>query len=125
MVFEPNSAGFGAIAALEKLHANVFLLDANSSDDQIHRIANDFELNAIVDTKDDVISVAPLSTTGQPTHDASVTILTSGTTGKPKAVKHTWQSLSSSQNVGSKRAVDADVSTTAVRGPASHIAGFC
>ena len=94
LIFNVNSTGFGLIAAFEKLNANVFLLDADSTEKQVLHIANEFELNAIVDTKNNRTDVNILSTTGESTQDASVTILTSGTTGKPKAVKHTWQSLS-------------------------------
>lgn len=92
--FTADANGLGAVAALERLAANAFLLDANLPDEQVEDIAANFQLHAAVDSNDGQLSIQHFSSDQETNQDPIVTILTSGTTGKPKAVRHTWQSLS-------------------------------
>lgn len=93
-----GSAGcWAALAALDGLDAGVVLLDDALAPDACRQLADDLGLAAIVSaqgTGGRALRVDP----GQPEGGAAgisrtVTILTSGTTGRPKAVRHTWASL--------------------------------
>jgi acyl-CoA synthetase (AMP-forming)/AMP-acid ligase II len=87
---------WAALTALDRLAADVFLLNASLPTDEIRRLADDFQFAAVVEPQTSstespwrIEKVRPSPGSGQ----SSVTILTSGTTGKPKAARHTWASL--------------------------------
>ena len=99
LVFTPTAAGFAMLAGLDRLAADVFLFDAQLSADEIHQLASEFRLAAILTPVDvhgapaDVrVELLPHESLGSGA--STITILTSGTTGKPKAARHTWASLS-------------------------------
>ena len=91
-LFSASSVGFAGIAALEKRSANVFLFDANVAADRLEQIANELDLKVCI-SAETLFSVGLNSTdsTGDPA--GGITILTSGTSGKPKAVHHDFSSL--------------------------------
>jgi acyl-CoA synthetase (AMP-forming)/AMP-acid ligase II len=95
-----GSAGcWAALAALDALDAGVVLLDAAADREACRALARDLGLVAIVTAREAGLAGPLLDETGAParpdlaTDPRSVTILTSGTTGRPKAVRHTWESL--------------------------------
>jgi acyl-CoA synthetase (AMP-forming)/AMP-acid ligase II len=95
---------WSALAAFETLGAEVFLLNAALSGEEVSRLAGEFQFAAVVDSTDGGPGVVwrspdPLP---PPVADAtsSVTILTSGTTGRPKAARHTWASLCRPVRIG-------------------------
>jgi acyl-CoA synthetase (AMP-forming)/AMP-acid ligase II len=91
-----DGPSWAALTALDRLAAEVFLLDAALPADEVRRLAEDFQFAATVSMNSldsqlpwhvDFLQTSPGS------GESSVTILTSGTTGRPKAAKHTWASL--------------------------------
>lgn len=94
---------WAALAALERLDADVFLLNASLSSDEIHQLADEFKFAAMVDSAGDKLEIKSCRESAQPraaTAESGVTILTSGTTGRPKAARHTWTSLCRPVRVG-------------------------
>ncbi len=87
-----DSAGIATMAALEQLNCDAYLFDADLAPSQRDTWGRQFALAAILPetTVMKTASVAGDHVVPQP---GSVTILTSGTTGEPKAVRHSWRSL--------------------------------
>jgi acyl-CoA synthetase (AMP-forming)/AMP-acid ligase II len=100
MLHRGDGPSWAALAALERLTADVFLLDAAMPDVEAQRLAGEFRLAAIITPeeldKERSWSVEASSGSGE----SSVTILTSGTTSRPKAVRHTWASLCRPVRIG-------------------------
>lgn len=96
--FRATSESYAALAALDKLGSDTFLFDAHLPLEEILALARKLKLGAVL----------AASSGGQPSgftvHElrgeeewsgrSTVTILTSGSTGEPKAVRHSWESLS-------------------------------
>lgn len=96
IVCDASPECFAALAALDHMKANAFLLDSGKTSDEISELARQFQLGSVVRiagesgwTVDDIDS-SPSSAAAE----HCVTILTSGTTGRPKAARHTWETLS-------------------------------
>jgi len=92
-----GSAGcYAALAALDALQAAVVLLRADLGWGECRQLALELGLCAIVSAAGSggreprVDEIQPCGSVG---HPGSVILLTSGTTGKPKAARHTWASL--------------------------------
>src|SRR5262245_18430353 len=83
------------IATLDRLRCHVFLVGGRG-DAEVRSLANQLQWNAIVwDLVDIPELLNPRSTgirVGFP-DEGMVTLLTSGTTGRPKAANHTWRTL--------------------------------
>ena len=91
-LFSASSVGFAGIAALEKRSANVFLFDANVAADRLEQIANELDLKVCISAE--TLFLEGLNSTDSTGDSAGgITILTSGTSGKPKAVHHDFSSL--------------------------------
>ena len=96
-----RSAGcVSALAALDELRCEVFLLDEHLEAPNLQTMAGTFEFHSVIrEIQEDARSVWSIDTLQPPQQDPSgraaggVTILTSGTTGKPKAARHTWETL--------------------------------
>src|SRR5262245_34466815 len=84
-----------SIATLDQLRCHVFLVGGRS-DAEVRSLADQLHWNAIVwDLVDVPELLSPRSTAarvGFP-DEGTVTLLTSGTTGRPKAATHTWRTL--------------------------------
>ena len=99
LALQPEALSVAMLVALDSLDSNVFLMSPLLDVDTLHRYAEDFQLVGILGVVNGDLQwvVAPRSTTRPHESDAvqrgSVTLLTSGTTGKPKAVRHTWATL--------------------------------
>ena len=98
IVFRPVPACIAALALLDRLECDTFLMDGLLGRDDAIRLGTELKLSTVL-----IGSDAPNSRTIEPvilacelpgSGRSSVTILTSGTTGKPKAARHTWSSLS-------------------------------
>jgi acyl-CoA synthetase (AMP-forming)/AMP-acid ligase II len=95
--FSANTASCAALGALERLESDVFLFNPRLADEETLTLASKLKLGAFLQSEDDGKSskfrVCELpgeeAWSGSPT----VTILTSGTTGEPKAARHSWESL--------------------------------
>lgn len=91
----PEAASFAVLAALDRLRADVFLFDAESDPAEAFELARDLRLAAMVSCQGDAAcAIERLSDEAAGSGASTVTILTSGTTGRPKAARHTWASLS-------------------------------
>jgi acyl-CoA synthetase (AMP-forming)/AMP-acid ligase II len=95
--FASEAYGYAALAALDRLECDAFLFDARAPIDEAFRLAAKLKLGAlIVPTaagSAHPIEVHELSDEAPWSGNRSVTILTSGSTGEPKAVRHSWESL--------------------------------
>lgn len=93
----PGTAkGYGSLAALDSLKCDVFLFDAELPTSEILRRARGLRLGACVifgPTTEDHGETYELPKEADWSGSGTVTILTSGSTGQPKAATHTWQSL--------------------------------
>ena len=89
----PGPAMIAALAATDALGRAAFLGDPNWSEDERERIADAYRLDAIVEGAGATLRAREAGPDGPPA-GSSVTLFTSGTTGVPKAVQHTWGSLS-------------------------------
>ena len=95
--FQSLEQGCAALASLERLECDLFLLDRQLKEGTRLGLAEKLRLGAVLEEagsgassvfcQHDLIGESMWS--GQ----ATVTILTSGTTGQPKAATHTWQNL--------------------------------
>lgn len=98
LVTRPNAGCFAALAALDHLQCDVFLLDDLLQPEAMQRLARELQLGAIVDQGRPTEGgqdwrIEPLGGEQPGSGHGSVTILTSGTSGRPKAARHHWASL--------------------------------
>jgi acyl-CoA synthetase (AMP-forming)/AMP-acid ligase II len=86
------------LAALDRLSCDVFLLDSRLSLEQANRIAEKMRLGVLITTEDaggpNQFALQELPGEAAWSGENTLTILTSGSTGEPKAARHTWESLS-------------------------------
>ncbi len=98
LCFAPAAASYAALAAFDWLSCDVFLFDARAPLEENIRLAKRLRLGALLvlpkDRNLSKLEAHELPDEGAWSGSPSVTILTSGTTGEPKAVRHTWNSLS-------------------------------
>jgi acyl-CoA synthetase (AMP-forming)/AMP-acid ligase II len=95
--FPPTATSYAALAALESLSCDVFLLDAHLPLEDMLRLAESLKLGALLAASKDENSqftAHELPHEGAWSGTGTVTILTSGSTGQPKAARHSWESLS-------------------------------
>lgn len=95
--FLPVMPSYALLFALEAINADLLLLDDRLQPGEAAQLARDLRVAALL-TPDsshpaDPFSLEEFSGEAQGSAEATVTILTSGTTGKPKPIRHTWQSL--------------------------------
>ncbi len=87
---------YAGLAALDALDAAIVLMDADLGWEECRRVGRDLGLAAIVSAAGAgrrELSVEEVQANGRVADGGSVILLTSGTTGKPKAARHTWASL--------------------------------
>ena len=104
-----SAAGLAALSALDELSAHAYLLEEDLPAKTVDLWAERFVLDAII-RADGAAKwhITRLRDASSPTvTDATVTILTSGTEGTPKAATYTWQRLA--QPVRTGQAADRDV----------------
>jgi acyl-CoA synthetase (AMP-forming)/AMP-acid ligase II len=91
-------AFISAVTALDRLDAHVFLA-GRRSEEELQRLSQNFEWTFRLGDEDVEVSPEDLGTSSQETSLARpggrglATILTSGTSGVPKAANHTWATL--------------------------------
>jgi acyl-CoA synthetase (AMP-forming)/AMP-acid ligase II len=89
---------FCALAALNKLACDAFLLDDQLPVERARHMARDLHLAVVLSDQGDPRNPLDWNMESLPEEQpgsgqSSVTLLTSGTAGKPKAVRHDWTSL--------------------------------
>jgi len=96
--FPPTAKSYAALAALDSLACDIFLFDGHLSSEDAVRLSRSFKLGALLvasaDDESSIFEVHQLSDEGVWSGMRTVTILTSGSTGEPKAASHSWESLS-------------------------------
>ena len=88
-----SGEGVAALAALEKLCAHVFLMDAQMPTPQLRKLATQLGLVAVLTAADLEESVRVACDPVEADDAGSITILTSGTSGHPKAVQYLFENL--------------------------------
>lgn len=94
--FGPPAACYAILAALDQLNSDVFLLDETLSWDEVGRVAEKFRLGAVLSgSAQEGAEFVRRELGGEDAWSgaSTVTILTSGSTGEPKAARHAWESL--------------------------------
>lgn len=95
--FRPTPECFAALVALERMACDLFLMSGIADEDQLADWAMFLKLGAVLAQRDasdaGEISIRPFSGEAPGTGRSTVALLTSGTSGRPKAVRHTWSSL--------------------------------
>ncbi len=95
--FSPSVGGFATLAALDFHQCDTTLLDEEMSDAAIDDVANELRFTAVVTAAADVNPangrLESRATSIRCAAEPGVTILTSGTEGRPKAARHIWDSL--------------------------------
>jgi acyl-CoA synthetase (AMP-forming)/AMP-acid ligase II len=92
-----SATSYALIAALDRMSCDVFLLDSRLPPEQANRIAEKMRLGVqigAVDGGTNEFAVRELPEEAAWSGESTLTILTSGSTGEPKAARHTWESLS-------------------------------
>jgi acyl-CoA synthetase (AMP-forming)/AMP-acid ligase II len=97
VVAESSPGSIVALAALDRLASDAFLINPSLAADEREQLAQRFALTALLDARlaDGRLQLCERRLAGGDagSGEATVTILTSGTTGAPKAAQHTWGSL--------------------------------
>jgi Acyl-CoA synthetases (AMP-forming)/AMP-acid ligases II len=93
--FRALAKSYAALAALERLKCDVFLLDGSLDRERALDYCKKFRLGAFLVPTDDKTSVdiCELKDEAEASGPGSITILTSGSTGAPKAARHTWEGI--------------------------------
>jgi len=94
--FRAPAASYAILAALDRLNSDVFLFDETLSRDEVDRLAEKFRLGVVLTgSSHDGAELEKRELAGEDawSGNSTITILTSGSTGEPKAARHTWGSL--------------------------------
>lgn len=95
--FRPAADSYAALAALDRRACDVFLLDANLPFEEALRLSERLKLGAFLHAGNSRqlpnFEVHELPDEEKWSGSGSVTILTSGSTGEPKAARHSWESI--------------------------------
>jgi acyl-CoA synthetase (AMP-forming)/AMP-acid ligase II len=95
--FRPVAESYAALAALDRLACDVFLLDANLPFEAALSLSKRLRLGAFLASgesgQSSEFDVHRLSDEEKWSGTSSVTILTSGSTGEPKAARHSWDGM--------------------------------
>src|SRR5689334_14435465 len=92
--FRAAGASYAALAALEKLGCDAFLLAPDLSLEEASALVTRLKVGALLDWNESEFRVHEFPDETEWSGSGSVTILTSGSTGEPKAARHSWESLS-------------------------------
>lgn len=97
LVMHPAPSALACLAALDQLCCDVLLLNPALGARGWRAIGEQFKLSVLVDHQGDhfglSVEIHRLHCLEPSTGKSTVTIVTSGTTGVPKAVRHTWETL--------------------------------
>ena len=98
LIMRPHPVCLAALAALDDLQCDTYLLDGQLDAKTALQRAADLNLRAVVqygESSDaDHLQVDSASARADGSGSSSVVILTSGTEGRPKAARHIWKTLS-------------------------------
>src|SRR5215467_10259039 len=92
-----SSQSYAVLAALDKLNCDSFLFDERLAMEEVIRLASNLRLGAVVQPQKrnngSALEIREIENEENGSGNSTVTILTSGTSGQPKAASHSWESL--------------------------------
>ena len=92
-----RAASYAVLAALDRMQCDTFLFDAHLTVEETLRLGKSLRLGAVLIPEgiENSPNLQVLDLPGEEcwSGDSSVTILTSGSTGEPKAARHSWAGL--------------------------------
>jgi len=95
--FRRNAESYAALAALDRMRRDVFLFDAQLTLEETLRLSKNLRLGAVLvpegTGRSPKLQVLELPDEERWSGGSSITILTSGSTGEPKAARHSWEGL--------------------------------
>ena len=91
VLLAPSLDSITQLLSLAAVGAHVFLIEFDTAANNVDQWGTDFGWAVVFEANGSQRHLSSHSATTSKTN--AVTILTSGTTGKPKAVQHTWESL--------------------------------
>lgn len=94
--FVSDIASYAILFAMEALHCDLVLMDSGLSSEQSSALARSLGLAAVISPargSTSAVVTERFETQTKGTGTATVTVLTSGSTGAPKPILHTWKSL--------------------------------
>ena len=94
LAFCSLAASYAALAALDRLQCDVFLFNGDRPAGDLLSAAKKLRLGAVWFAREDNSEVHGLEDEGSWSGATTLTILTSGSTGEPKAARHSWESIS-------------------------------
>jgi acyl-CoA synthetase (AMP-forming)/AMP-acid ligase II len=96
--FCPLAKSYATLAALARLQCDVFLLDAGLAREEAIGFCRKLRIGAYLvpgsDSTRSDLDISELEGEAEGSGNGSLTILTSGSTGEPKAARHSWEGLS-------------------------------
>ncbi len=95
--FRHKAESYAVLAALDRMQRDAFLFDAQLTVEETLRLSKSLRLGAVLipDGSENSPKLEVLELPGEEkwSGDSSITILTSGSTGEPKAARHSWAGL--------------------------------
>jgi len=105
LALHPSAKSYAALAALDKLECDSFLFDSRLSLEDMLQMAGKLKLGALLADSasggNASFGLHELESEEKWSGASSLTILTSGSTGEPKAARHSWTSLARPVRKGS------------------------
>ena len=92
--FHSSADSYAALAALDRLECDVFLLDSHLRFEEVMESSAKLKLGVVLTVSQSEFLVHDLSNEESWSGGSTLTILTSGSTGQPKAARHSWESIS-------------------------------
>jgi acyl-CoA synthetase (AMP-forming)/AMP-acid ligase II len=93
--FQSSPESYAALAALDRLSCDVFLLDSHLRFEEAIELSQTLKLGGLLTSEHSTnFKLRELPGEAKWSGDSTITILTSGSTGKPKAARHSWESIS-------------------------------
>ena len=93
--FQSSPESYAALAALDRLSCDVFLLDSHLRFEEAIELSDRLKLGGLLSAQNEGdFRFSELAGEEKWSGDSTITILTSGSTGKPKAARHSWETIS-------------------------------
>lgn len=93
--FQSSPESYAALAALDRLSCDVFLLDSHLRFEEAMELADKLKLGGLLTAEHrGEFKYCELPGEEEWSGESTITILTSGSTGKPKAARHSWETIS-------------------------------
>lgn len=91
--FPPRPDSYAALAAIILENRDAYLIDELAGETLVSQVAADHGLEILIEATQEGLEVTRFSTPSHAAGHGWITLFTSGTTGTPKAVRHSWETL--------------------------------